>query len=168
MEESAEKLRKRFAEIRNMAPSILFFDGLDQFLTEAPRPFVTISVRQLLELVLIEIDRLPAPDRVFLVGATEEIANFDPRLLRGGRFSETIEIPRPDLAVRTRLFERLLGPTPLGRGSAADPDQPVPTFFRLTLRDVIEQIKSTRGPLFPAASTGTLPSSPPSDSLPVI
>jgi transitional endoplasmic reticulum ATPase len=50
---------------------------------------------------------------VFLVGTTNHIDDIDPRVLRGGRFTEKIEVCPPDDNGYLRLIEKYLGPIPL-------------------------------------------------------
>jgi len=53
---------------------------------------------------------------VFLIGTTNHIDNIDPRVLRGGRFTEKIEIGVPDDQGYLRLIDKYLGPIPLAAG----------------------------------------------------
>jgi SpoVK/Ycf46/Vps4 family AAA+-type ATPase len=55
---------------------------------------------------------------VFLIGTANHIENIDPRVLRGGRFTEKIEIGVPDDQGYLRLIDRYLGPIPLAAGLA--------------------------------------------------
>ena len=50
---------------------------------------------QLVEQFLTEISGLQPENNVFLVGTTNHPENIDPRVLRGGRFSEKIQIQLP-------------------------------------------------------------------------
>jgi transitional endoplasmic reticulum ATPase len=51
---------------------------------------------QLVEQALIEISDLRPEHQVFLIGTTNDLSRVDPRILRGGRFSEKVEIGLPD------------------------------------------------------------------------
>jgi len=51
---------------------------------------------QLVEQFLTEISALRPENNVLLVGTTNYPDNIDARVLRGGRFSEKIQIPLPD------------------------------------------------------------------------
>jgi len=53
---------------------------------------------------------------VFLVGTTNHIEHIDPFLLRGGRFTEKIEVGVPDDQAYLQLIEKYLGPIPLAAG----------------------------------------------------
>lgn len=92
---SVQKLRDAFQRAKEHAPSILFFDELDGLF---PRLHNTMGQHdlQLVEQALIEISALKAEHNVFLIGTTNYLNLVDPRILRGGRFSEKIEIGLPD------------------------------------------------------------------------
>ena len=48
-----------------------------------------------------------------IFGTTNHVDNIDPRVLRGGRFTEKIEVGVPDGQGYLRLIEKYLGPIPL-------------------------------------------------------
>ena len=62
------------------------------------------------------MSQLDPGKQVFLIGTTNHIDHIDPLLLRGGRFTEKIEIGVPDDQGYLRLIEKYLGPIPLGAG----------------------------------------------------
>ena len=70
---------------------------------------------QLVEQALIEISALKPEHQIFLVGTTNYLDRIDPRILRGGRFSEKVVVPVPDEAGYRKLVVRYLGKTRLGR-----------------------------------------------------
>jgi transitional endoplasmic reticulum ATPase len=59
------------------------------------------------------MSQLDPGNQVFLIGTTNHIDNIDPRVLRGGRFTEKIEVGVPDDEGYLRLIEKYLGPIPL-------------------------------------------------------
>ena len=61
-----------------------------------------------MEQFLTEISSLQPENNVFLVGTTNHPENIDPRVLRGGRFSEKLLIPLPDREGRVQLLSRYL------------------------------------------------------------
>jgi transitional endoplasmic reticulum ATPase len=75
---------------------------------------------QLVEQALILISELEPAHNVFLIGTTNRIDNIDARILRGGRFSEKIEIGVPDAPGYRRLLVRCLGRTKLDDSLEAD------------------------------------------------
>ena len=63
---------------------------------------------------MIEISNLQPEQDVFLVGTTNHADHIDPRVLRGGRFSEKIEIGLPGPKSRERLLSKYLNGVSLG------------------------------------------------------
>lgn len=104
-----------FARAKENAPSILFFDEMDGLFPTVQGPVGQHDV-QLVEQALIEISSLKPAHNVFLVGTTNYLDRVDPRILRGGRFSEKIEIGAPDEAGYGRLLARYLGKAQLADG----------------------------------------------------
>jgi transitional endoplasmic reticulum ATPase len=112
---SVKRLSEIFARAKEHAPSILFFDEMDGLFPSVQGPVGQHDV-QLVEQALIEISALKPEHNVFLVGTTNYLDRVDPRILRGGRFSEKIEIGVPDEAGYRRLIERYLGKAQLADG----------------------------------------------------
>jgi transitional endoplasmic reticulum ATPase len=116
---SVKRLAEVFARAKEHAPSILFFDEMDALLPNVQGP-VGHHDLQLVEQALIEISALRVEHNVFLVGTTNYAERIDPRILRGGRFSEKIEIGLPDDAAYRALLMRCLGATRLADGLILD------------------------------------------------
>jgi transitional endoplasmic reticulum ATPase len=109
---SVRRLTDVFARAREHAPSILFFDEMDGLFPAVTGHGSQHDI-QLVEQALIEISDLRPEHQVFLVGTTNDLSRIDPRILRGGRFSEKIEIGLPDEEGYRRLLEMNFGPTQL-------------------------------------------------------
>ncbi|MEZ5355298.1 MAG: ATP-binding protein, partial [Bryobacteraceae bacterium] len=92
---SVKRLSEIFARAKENAPSILFFDEMDGLFPGVRGPVGQHDV-QLVEQALIEISALKPEHNVFLVGTTNDLDRVDPRILRGGRFSEKVELGLPD------------------------------------------------------------------------
>jgi transitional endoplasmic reticulum ATPase len=123
---SVKRLSEIFARAKEHAPSILFFDEMDGLFPSVQGPVGHHDV-QLVEQALIEISALKPEHSVFLIGTTNYLDRVDPRILRGGRFSEKIEIGIPDEAGYRRLLTRYLGKAELGGN--------------LTLRELLSRVK---------------------------
>ncbi len=109
-----EKLAQVFARAREQSPSILFIDEIDGLLPRGDNGYYMGQHQiQLVEQALMLMSQLDPGNQVFLVGTTNHIEHIDPRVLRGGRFTEKIEVGIPDDQGYLRLIERYLGPTPL-------------------------------------------------------
>lgn len=106
-----------FARAREHSPSILFIDEMDGLLPRGDNGYYMGQHHiQLVEQALMLMSQLDPGNQVFLVGTTNHIDNIDPRVLRGGRFTEKIEVGVPDDRGYLRLIEKYLGPIPLAVG----------------------------------------------------
>ncbi len=105
--DSVKRLAELFARAKEYSPSIIFFDELDG-LFGSTHTFVSSHDTQFVEQALIEISRIEPSHQVLLVGATNHPDRLDSRIIRGGRFSEKIEITVPGPANRERLLRKLL------------------------------------------------------------
>ena len=123
---SVQKLRDTFVRAKEHAPSILFFDEMDGLF---PRIHGAMGQHdlQLVEQALMEISALKPEHNVFLIGTTNYLELVDPRILRGGRFSEKIEIGSPDDDGYRKLIGRYLG------GARLAPN--------LTVTEILERVR---------------------------
>ena len=112
---SVKRLTELFARAKENSPSIIFIDEMDGLL---PRNtgFQSQHDIQLLEQARTLISDLEPQHNVFLIGTTNHLENIDPAILRGGRFSEKIEIGTPDEAGYRRLLRKHLEGTGLADG----------------------------------------------------
>lgn len=105
---SVRRLAEMFARAREHAPSILFFDEMDAMFPNSLGRLSHHDV-QLVEQALAEISALRPEHNVFLMGTTNALNGIEPRLLRGGRFSECVELGVPDAEGYRSLLMRHLG-----------------------------------------------------------
>lgn len=112
---SVKRLAEVFARAKEHAPSILFFDEMDGLFPSMNGALGQHDI-QFVEQALIEISNLRTEHNVFVIGTTNFIERVDPRILRGGRFSEKIAIGTPDDAGYETLLKRFLGKARLARG----------------------------------------------------
>ncbi len=96
-----------FTRARENSPSLIFMDEMDSLLPANPG-YLNQYYVQIVEQFLIEISALQPEHNVFLVGTTNHPENIDPRVLRGGRFSEKIEIGLPGRKEIGRLLAKYL------------------------------------------------------------
>lgn len=117
--DSVKKLQQVFVRAKEYAPSILFLDEIEGLL---PRNNGQLNAHdvQLVEQALMEISRLEPAHNVFLIGTTNHIDQIDPRVLRGGRFGEKIEIGVPNASGYRKLLERHIGRARLADGLSMD------------------------------------------------
>ena len=105
--DSVKRVAAVFARAKEHSPAIVFIDEMDGLLPATHRYLAQHDV-QLVEQFLTEISSLQPENNVFLVGTTNHPENIDPRVLRGGRFSEKILIPAPEAAQRVQLLRLYL------------------------------------------------------------
>jgi transitional endoplasmic reticulum ATPase len=105
--DSVRRVAAAFARAKEHSPAIIFLDEMDGLLPANNRYLAQHDV-QLVEQFLTEISSLQPENNVFLVGTTNHPENIDPRVLRGGRFSEKLLIPLPDTEERAQLLSRYL------------------------------------------------------------
>jgi transitional endoplasmic reticulum ATPase len=96
-----------FARAKEHSPAIVFLDEMDGLLPTNNRYLAQHDI-QLVEQFLTEISSLQPENNIFLVGTTNHPENIDPRVLRGGRFSEKLQIQLPDADQRAQLLNRYL------------------------------------------------------------
>ncbi|MHC3438916.1 CDC48 family AAA ATPase [Natrialbaceae archaeon A-gly3] len=101
--ESEERLRDRFEEARENAPSILFFDEIDSI--ASARDDEADAESRVVGQLLTLMDGLDARGEVIVIGATNRVDSLDPALRRGGRFDREIQIGVPDEKGRTEILE---------------------------------------------------------------
>ena len=105
--DSVKRVAGAFSRAKENSPAIIFLDEMDGLLP-ANNSFLPQHDIQLVEQFLTEISNLEADNNVFLVGTTNHPDSIDPRVLRGGRFSEKIQIGLPATANRIRLIDNYL------------------------------------------------------------
>jgi len=116
-----EKLSQVFARAREHSPSIVFIDEIDGLLPRGDNGYYMAQHQlQFVEQALMLMSQLEPANRVFLIGTTNHIDNIDPQVLRGGRFSDKLEIGLPDDPGYLRLLHKCLGPMPLAETLSAN------------------------------------------------
>ena len=113
--DSVKQVAALFSRARGHSPSLIFIDEMDALLPQASMSLGQHDI-QVVDQFLIEIGGLQAENNVFLIGATNRPEAIDPRVLRGGRFSEKIKIGLPGREGRKKLLRMYLGPVQLESG----------------------------------------------------
>ena len=116
---SVKRFTELFARAKENSPSIIFIDEMDGLL---PRNTGLQSQHdiQLVEQARSLISDLESQHNVFLIGTTNHLDSIDPAILRGGRFSEKLEIGTPDQGGYKRLLKRHLDGVRLVDGLSDD------------------------------------------------
>jgi transitional endoplasmic reticulum ATPase len=105
--DSVKQVAGLFSRAKGHSPSLIFIDEMDALLPLASASLGQHDV-QVVDQFLIEISALQAENKLFLVGATNRPERIDPRVLRGGRFSEKIKIGLPARDGREKLLRKYL------------------------------------------------------------
>ncbi len=105
--QSVKRVSEVFARAKEHSPSIIFIDEMDGLLPGNNR-YVAQHDVQIVEQFMIEISSLLPAHNVLLMGTTNHTENIDQRILRGGRFSEKIEIGLPGPEELRKLLQKYL------------------------------------------------------------
>ena len=102
--EAEKGLRQIFKRAKQVAPCILFFDGIDA-LAPVRSSDDRSGTGRLVSQLLLELDNLMDNANVIVIGATNRPDMLDPALLRAGRFDYRIELPKPNVSERLEIFK---------------------------------------------------------------
>ncbi|KAF2457752.1 P-loop containing nucleoside triphosphate hydrolase protein [Lineolata rhizophorae] len=86
-------------------PSLVVIDNLEKFARKPDRE-ATPGTRSIADTIAAELDRVTGLD-VFVLCATQRLADIDPVLRTPARISEEIELPVPDARARTAVLKSL-------------------------------------------------------------
>ena len=105
----AKRVRDAFAKAREKAPCIIFFDEIDAIGTKRGSTRGTAENDQTINALLAEMDGFGDRGNIFVIAATNRVADLDPALVRAGRFDRTIKIEAPTKwETRQELFDHYL------------------------------------------------------------
>ena len=109
---SEKNIRDVFAEARRMTPTVLFIDELDA-LGHKRSQLSSATLRTTINQLLVELDGAQSDNEgVLVLGATNQIWDVDPALLRPGRFDRQVIVLPPDEAARRAILAHHLRKTP--------------------------------------------------------
>lgn len=105
----AKRVREAFAKAREKAPCILFFDEIDAIGAKRGNQRSHAENDQTINALLAEMDGFTDRGDIFVIAATNRVADLDPALIRAGRFDRTITINPPSKwETRKELFDHYL------------------------------------------------------------
>ena len=108
----AKRVREAFAKAREKAPCILFFDEIDAIGAKRGNQRSHAENDQTINALLAEMDGFTDRGDIFVIAATNRVADLDPALIRSGRFDRTITINPPSKwETRKELFDHYLKDT---------------------------------------------------------
>jgi transitional endoplasmic reticulum ATPase len=114
--ESAERIRFLFAKAREASPCVIFFDEIDAIAAARRGHEYSSDVDSVVNQILCEMDGIETAEGIFVIGATNRPELLDPALLRPGRFDYQVEVPLPDSAARSAIFQVHLANKPVESG----------------------------------------------------
>ena len=99
------RVKKLFELARKQAPCVIFIDEIDGLgkRTGGNSAGETENNR-IINTLLVELDGFSATSGIVVLGATNNVNNLDPALVRPGRFDRTCHIGLPDVDDREALF----------------------------------------------------------------
>jgi len=119
--ESERAVRDVFHKARQAAPCIAFFDEIDALLPERSSGGGESHVgERVISQFLTEMDGIEELHGVLVLGASNRPDIIDPAVLRPGRFDAMVEIPKPSLEDRLRIYSVHLRGKPLAPGVDAE------------------------------------------------
>lgn len=111
---SERNIKSVFEEARQMRPTVLFIDELDAL--GHKRAQTSSFVRSIVNQLLLELDGATSDNEGLLVlGATNQVWDVDPALLRPGRFDRKVLVLPPDRPARQAILAHHLRTSPTER-----------------------------------------------------
>ncbi|MGH9177218.1 MAG: ATP-dependent zinc metalloprotease FtsH [Acidimicrobiales bacterium] len=111
----AARVRDLFAQVRALAPAIVFIDEIDAVGRSREGEGASGGEReQTLNQLLVEMDGFEVTSGIVVMGATNRPDILDPALLRPGRFDRHITLEAPDVHGRQAILELHAAGKPIG------------------------------------------------------
>jgi cell division protease FtsH len=113
------RVKKLFALARKQAPCVVFIDEIDGLGRRSGGASAgETENNRIINTLLVELDGFTASSGIVVLGATNNVDNLDPALVRAGRFDRTCNLGLPDVDDRAALFA--LYAKPLRTGGEID------------------------------------------------
>jgi cell division protease FtsH len=99
------RVKKLFAAARAQAPCVIFIDEIDGLGHRSTGSSAgETENNRIINAILVELDGFSASTGIVVLGATNNVDNLDPALIRPGRFDRTCHLGLPDVDERAALF----------------------------------------------------------------
>jgi cell division protease FtsH len=99
------RVKKLFALARKQAPCVIFIDEIDGLgKRSGASSAAETENNRIINSLLVELDGFAANSGIVVLGATNNVRNLDPALIRPGRFDRTCTISLPSIDERASLF----------------------------------------------------------------
>lgn len=100
------RVKKLFAAAREQAPCVVFIDEIDGLGKRSGGASAgETENNRIINALLVELDGFKPTSGIVVLGATNNVDNLDPALIRAGRFDRICHLGLPDVDERERLFE---------------------------------------------------------------
>lgn len=99
------RVKKLFAAARAQAPCVVFIDEIDGLgKRSSAASAAETENNRIINTLLVELDGFTPTTGIVVLGATNNVANLDPALIRAGRFDRICHLGLPDVDEREALF----------------------------------------------------------------
>src|SRR5471030_2349712 len=99
------RVKKLFALARKQAPCVIFIDEIDGLgKRSGGSSSGETENNRIINTLLVELDGFSPKAGIVVVGATNNVDNLDPALIRPGRFDRTCHLGLPNVDEREALF----------------------------------------------------------------
>ena len=100
------RVKKLFELARKQAPCVIFIDEIDGLgKRSGGSSGAETENNRIINALLVELDGFTSGSGIVVLGATNNVANLDPALIRPGRFNRTCHLGLPDVDEREALFQ---------------------------------------------------------------
>ena len=104
------RVKKLFALARQQAPCVVFIDEIDGLgKRSGSTSAAETENNRIINALLVELDGFAPTSGIVVLGATNNVKNLDPALIRPGRFDRTCHLGLPSVDEREALFALYAG-----------------------------------------------------------
>jgi cell division protease FtsH len=104
------RVKKLFELARKQAPCVIFIDEIDGLgKRSGGSSGAETENNRIINALLVELDGFTPGSGIVVLGATNNVSNLDPALIRPGRFNRTCHLGLPDVDEREALFNLYAG-----------------------------------------------------------
>lgn len=104
------RVKKLFAQARQLAPCVVFIDEIDGLgKRSGSSSAAETENNRIINALLVELDGFAPSSGIVVLGATNNVKNIDPALIRAGRFDRTCHLGLPSVDERVALFALYAG-----------------------------------------------------------
>ena len=104
------RVRKLFELARRSAPCVVFIDEIEGIgRRSSGGGAAETENNRIINTLLVELDGFAESSGIVVLGATNNVRNLDPAMIRPGRFDRTCSVGLPDIAEREALFALYAG-----------------------------------------------------------